>query len=183
VTLQALTLQEHTLYKQIITKKTYYKPKKNYKKKRYYDNNRYDDYYDRYDDYDDKRYLKQKTKKYYDDRYDNYKKPKKKYSSQKNYGNKNDYLRFSSKGNHRQSPGIFGNDLNEYKVNVKNKEHKGGYFTVKFQLTDHYGKTRTEVSTKYLKPYENRKFVYKNVFDDGKKYKYWTYKTVSHSKI
>lgn len=102
----------------------------------------------------------------------------KKYST-KDYN----YLRYTSVGNHERYYGVFGNEINEYKVYVRNREHKGGYFTVKFYLTDYYGKTRTESVTHYLKPNEEKKFVYKNVYSDGKKYKYLNYKIVSHTRI
>ena len=102
----------------------------------------------------------------------------KKYST-KDYN----YLRYTSVGNHERYYGVFGNEINEYKVYVRDREHKGGYFTTRFYLTDYYGKTRTESVTHYLKPKEERKFVYKNVYNDGKKYKYQNYKIVSHTKI
>ena len=93
------------------------------------------------------------------------------------------YLRYISIGNHEKYSGFFGNEINEYKVYVKNREYNGGYFTVKFYLTDYYGKTRTESMTYYLKPHEEKKFVYRNVYSDGKEYKYWKYKIVSHTRI
>ena len=66
---------------------------------------------------------------------------------------------------------------------MRNREHKGGYFTVKFYLKDHYGKTRTESMTYYLKSHEEKKFVYKNVYSDGKEYRYWKYKIIPHTRI
>ena len=102
-------------------------------------------------------------------------KTSKKYST-KNYN----YLRYTSIGNHEKYSGVFGNEINEYKVYIMNKENKGGYFTVKFHLTDYYGKTRTESMTYYVKPHEERKFVYRNVYNDGREYRYWIYEVVSH---
>jgi len=102
----------------------------------------------------------------------------------KKYPTKNyNYLRYTSVGNHKRYYGVFGNEINEYKVYVRNREYKGGYFTTRFYLTDYYGKTRSESVTHYLKPNEERKFVYKNVYSDGKKYKYQNYKIVSHTRI
>lgn len=92
-------------------------------------------------------------------------------------------LKSTSKGYSDRYYGVFGNEINEYKVYVKNREHKGGYFTVKFHLTDYYGKTSTETMTHYLKSHEERKFVYRNVYNNDKEYKYWDYKIISHTGI
>ena len=101
------------------------------------------------------------------------------YHDDKRYSTKDyNYLRYTSTGNHERYYGIFGNEINEYKVYVRNREHKEGYFTVKFYLTDYYGKTRTESMTYYLKPHEEKKFVYKNVYNDGREYRYWRYKVI-----
>ena len=113
----------------------------------------------------------------------NYNPIKTTYTSTKNYAKDYNYLRYASTGNYGKYYSFFGNEINEYKVYVRNKEHKGGYFTVKFYLTDYYGKTRTESMTYYLKPHEIKKFVYKNVYSDGREYNYWKYKVVSNTKI
>jgi len=92
------------------------------------------------------------------------------------------YLRYTSTGNYERYSGFFGNEINEYKVYVRNRERKGGYFTTRFYLTDYYGKTRSESVTHYLKPNEERRFVYKNVYSDGREYKSRNYKIVSHTR-
>lgn len=107
-------------------------------------------------------------------------KPIKTYTSERYPTKDYNYLRYTSIGNHEKYYGVFGNEINEYKVYVRNREYKGGYFSVKFYLTDYYGKTRTESMTYYLKPHEEKKFVYRNVYSDGKEYKYWRYKVVAH---
>jgi len=101
------------------------------------------------------------------------------YNYQKNTYN---YLKYTSTGNYERYYGVFGNEINEYNVYVRNRERKGGYFTTKFYLTDYYGKTRSESVTHYLKPNEERRFVYKNVYSDGREYKYGNYKIVSHTR-
>ena len=106
--------------------------------------------------------------------------PTNNYNYQKNTYN---YLKYTSTGNYERYYGVFGNEINEYKVYVRNRERKGGYFTTRFYLTDYYGKTRTESVTHYLKPHEERRFVYKNVYSDGREYKYRNYKIVSHTRI
>jgi len=105
------------------------------------------------------------------------------YNPTKSYAKDYNYLRYASTGDSGRYYGFFGNEINEYKVYVKNKEHKGGYFTVKFYLRDYYGKTRTESMTYYLRPHEIKKFVYKNVYSDGIEDHYWKYKVVSNTKI
>ena len=143
-------------YKRLSYQKTY--PTKNY------------DYKYNYNQVNDYSYNPSKT--YYRKNYDYYDKYE-----------KNLYIRSTSTGYRERYSGVFGNEINEYKVYVRNREYKGGYFTVKFYLTDYYGKTRAESMTHYLRPHEERKFVYKNVFNDGKEYKYWGYKVISHTRI
>lgn len=105
------------------------------------------------------------------------------YTSKKYPVSNYDYLKYEFTENHEMRYGFFGNEINDYKVYVKNKEHKGGYFTVKFYLTDHYGKTLVESMTHYLKPHEVKRFAYKNVYSNGKEYNFWSYKIVSNTKI
>ena len=97
----------------------------------------------------------------------------------KNYYPQKDYRDI---GSYKYSRGFFGNDINEYRVQLRNEKNKGGYFTVKFHLSDAYGNERLETSTRYLKPFERRSFTYKNVFDDDYDY-FWGYEVVSHNQI
>ena len=127
--------------------------------------------YDSYDYYDKAptKYYKTDKPYYYDDR--NY--------LRYNYRPYRDYQYPRYK--YEYSEGIFGNEIKEYKVYLENKEHKSGYFTVKFYLADHKGRVRTESVTHYLKPYEGKIFRYKNVFDDEYDYA-WNYKIISYAK-
>ncbi|KKL18558.1 hypothetical protein LCGC14_2474320 [marine sediment metagenome] len=121
--------------------------------------------------------------RYVYDSYDYNKYPTRYYKTNKPYYNDERYLRYDyrpyrdyrySRHNYKYTKGLFGNEINEYKVYLENKEHKSGYFTVKFYLADYEGKTRTESVTHYLKPYEGKIFRYKNVFDDEYDYA-WNY--------
>lgn len=98
--------------------------------------------------YDDKNYLKHNYIPYRDYEYSRYK--------------------------YEYSKGIFGNEINEYEIYLQNKEHKAGYYSVKFYLRAHSGDVRVETVTHYLKPYEEKIFKYKNVFDDEYDYA-WNY--------
>lgn len=89
---------------------------------------------------------------------------------------KKDRFDYSSQGRHERYYGLFDNEVNKYKVKVKNKGHEGDYYKVTFYLTDYSGKTRSETVIHYIKPHESKDFVYRNVFNDGKEYKYWSYK-------
>ncbi|MBS3071308.1 hypothetical protein J4407_03350 [Candidatus Pacearchaeota archaeon] len=100
----------------------------------------------------------------------------------KDYG-EYDYPDYISAKNYRKYEGFFGNDIYEYTVYVKNKDYDGGYFTVNFYVTDYFGKTNTESLTYYIYPKEEKKFVYKDVYTDGKKYKSWNYKVIPETKI
>ena len=111
-----------------------------------------------------------------------------KYPAVKNYNHNSgiqhdkNYLRYNSKSKYNYERGVFGNEINDYKVYLENKEHKPGYFTVKFYLADYDGNTRIESVTHYLKPFEGKTFRYKNVFNDEYNYA-WNYKIISHAKI
>ena len=114
--------------------------------------------------------------------YDYYNKVPTKYYKTNTYYDDGNYLRYDTKSRYKYTTGLFGNEINEYKVYLENKEHEQGYFTVKFYLRDYEGKTRIESVTHYLKPYEGKIFRYKNVFDDEYDYA-WNYKIISHTKI
>jgi len=92
-------------------------------------------------------------------------------------------LKYTSRAGHYRTERIFTDGLNNYEVYVKNREYNGGYFTVRFYLKDHYGKTRTETKTYYIKPREEKRFIYHHLNSEGKKYKYWKYEVISHTKI
>ena len=126
---------------------------------RYYETNK-PNYYNKPSYYNNKDYYDRDYLKYNYRPYRDYKYPRHKYE---------------------YSKGIFGNEINEYKVYFQNKEPRSGYHTVKFYLADYEGKTRTESVTHYLKPYEGKVFKYKNVFDDEYDYA-WNYKIISYAK-
>jgi len=97
-------------------------------------------------------------------------------TSDRNY----DSLRYSDTGKHRRTEGIF-NDIDEYMVYVKNREDVGGYFTVRFYFENRYGDPDTEMITKYIGPYENEKFAFKDIYEGGHNYRNWKYKVTSES--
>jgi len=92
------------------------------------------------------------------------------------------YLKYSDRVKHKKSDGMFGNEINRYIVYVKNRGHKGGYFTVKFYFSDYYGKTKTESIRHYIKPKEERKFFYQSIYSDEYEYYDWDYKVISETK-
>ncbi|GBE19527.1 MAG TPA: hypothetical protein ENG87_00855 [Candidatus Pacearchaeota archaeon] len=91
-----------------------------------------------------------------------------------------DYLLYNHRGYHDIDKGVFGNDISRYVVYVRNREHKGDYFKVRFYFTDYYGKTRVESVTKYIKAGEDKKFIYQSIYD---KYENcdWSYKVISQT--
>ena len=70
---------------------------------------------------------------------------------------------------------MFGNKIENYIVRVRNPNPVGGYYTVRFYFEDYYGNDRTESITKYLGPYEQKEFSYKDVNADRFKNYYWDY--------
>ena len=123
--------------------------------------------------------------RYVSDSYSYYKKTPTKYykTTKPYYYNDRDYLKYDYRPykdyqypryKYEYSKGIFGNEINEYKIYLQNKENKAGYYSVKFYLKDYSGDVRVETVTHYLKPYEEKIFRYKNVFDDEYDYA-WNY--------
>lgn len=92
------------------------------------------------------------------------------------------YLDYSHNSERKESTGILGNKITRYYVYVKNKDYVGGYFTVKFHFTDYYGKTSTELITKYIKPQEQEKFFYQTIKEDKYNLYKWDYEVISQTK-
>tara|TARA_B100000315_G_C14556855_1_gene578591 strand:+ start:747 stop:1340 length:594 start_codon:yes stop_codon:yes gene_type:complete len=124
----------------------------------------------------------QKEKRYYDYGSKDYTRKDLHRYKGKNYPPQRNYLDYRERANYKYSEGFFGNEINEYNVQLRNEKNRGGYFTVKFYVYDAYGNERLETSTRYLKPYERKAFTYKNVFDDDYDY-FWGYEVVSHNQI
>jgi len=81
------------------------------------------------------------------------------------YKNYDDYPKYASRTKYKTIEGFFGDEINHYIVYVKNKEHRGRYFKVRFYFEDYYGDTRTESITKYIKPGDEQKFIYRDIND------------------
>jgi len=96
---------------------------------------------------------------------------------------KDKYLRYKSLGEKSRAQGLFGNDIDNYIIYVKNTEYKGGYFTVKFYFEDYYGKPRYESVTHYIPAHQKRAFIYKDIYADKYKYYRADYEIISHTKI
>jgi hypothetical protein len=99
------------------------------------------------------------------------------------YYKKDYYLKYSYRAEHKKYEGMFGNEIDKYIVYVKNKDYKGGYFTVKFYFTDYYGEKRTKSIRHYIKPGEERKFFYQSIYSERYEYYDWDYKVISETKV
>jgi len=93
------------------------------------------------------------------------------------------YLKYSDREEHKKYEGMFGNEINRYYVYVKNRDYKGGYFTVKFHFSDYYGKTKIKSIRHYIKPKEERKFFYQSIYSDEYEYYDWDYEVISETKV
>ena len=85
---------------------------------------------------------------------------------------------YRSAGKRQTVEGIFGNEIDKYAVYVKNYEHRGNYFTVKFYFEDYYGETRTESMTQYIPAREERGFYYKDIYADEFLNYRWDYEVI-----
>ena len=103
------------------------------------------------------------------------------YDGNNNYNGRYRGMDYHDTGRSYRTEGVFGNEISKYSVYVRNKESEGGYFTVKFNFKDGYGRTRTETVTKYINAHEDEKFSHRKIYDDN--YRYWNYDVVSDSRV
>ncbi len=92
------------------------------------------------------------------------------------------YLRYQDFGQHRTVKGIFGNNIDKYEVYVRNRDYIGGYFTVRFNFEDYYGRTSSYSITHYIKPQEEKRFLFKDVSTYDYKYGGWRYEVIPRTK-
>ncbi|MFH1643898.1 MAG: hypothetical protein ABIA74_01865, partial [bacterium] len=83
----------------------------------------------------------------------------------------------------KTTKGVFGNNIDKYIVEVKNKACEEAYFQVKFYFTDSSGRTDTEAVSYYIKPKQSREFVYKDIYSDDYKIKRWDYEVLPKTKV
>jgi len=94
-----------------------------------------------------------------------------------------DYLDYDYNAYKKTIKGVLGNDIEHYKVYVKNQDYKPGYFRVNYYFTDYYGNTKTETMTYYIQPKQWKKFIYKNIYKDKYKFHDWNYKIISKTSV
>lgn len=100
-------------------------------------------------------------------------------TSESYYDKDPDYLRYISNSDHDVKEGIFGEEINQFKVWVENTDYEPGYFAVKFYFTDYSGRTKTETVNHYIRADEEKRFLYTDVLDNKYGYKHWKYKVIS----
>ena len=105
-----------------------------------------------------------------------------KYDYPYNYDEKR-YLVYSDRKKHERLEGVFGNEINKYKVYVTNKDHKEGYFTVKFYFYDYYGRITSESVSHYIKPHQEKIFFYQRIYNGDYEYYKWNYEVLSKTKV
>ena len=93
------------------------------------------------------------------------------------------YLRFDDFGQRRIVNGIFGNEIDNYAVYVKNQDRKGGYFRVRFHFEDYYGERNSESVTHYIKPHEEKRFLFRDISYDDRDYRRWWYEVIPETKV
>ena len=92
------------------------------------------------------------------------------------------YLRYQDFGQHRTVKSILGTDIDKYEVYVKNRDYIGGYFKVRFHFEDYYGRTSSYSMTHYVKPHEEKRFLFKDVSTYDYKYGGWWYEVIPRTK-
>lgn len=91
------------------------------------------------------------------------------------------YLDYNDWSSQKMVTGVFGQDIPNYKVEVRNNEDVGGYFKVTFYFEDKYGQTESKAMTYYIPAREEHGFVFKDVSNHYKYYD-WHYKIESMTK-
>jgi hypothetical protein len=92
------------------------------------------------------------------------------------------YLRYNDWSDHRTVKSILGTDIDRYEVYVRNRDYVGGYFDVNFYLDDYYGRSDSYKVTHYIKPHEEKRFLFKDVSTYDYKYGRWRYEVVPQTK-
>ncbi len=90
-------------------------------------------------------------------------------------------LRYIDKSYYEKFESVFGTPIEKYIIHVKNREYKGGYFTVKFYFKDYYGKTESETMTKYIPARQEKIFLLKDI-NSKHEYQTWYYEVISRTK-
>ncbi|MFC1710622.1 hypothetical protein ACFLZJ_00475 [Nanoarchaeota archaeon] len=103
------------------------------------------------------------------------------YRDRDKYYDDYDYLRYDADSDHDIREDMFGNRVDDFQVWVENRDHKSGYFTVKFYFTDYYGDKDTESVTHYIKAGDEKKFLYRDIHGDRDKYRRWEFKVTSET--
>ena len=85
------------------------------------------------------------------------------------------YLDYRSQNTREE---VFGNYVEDYYVYVLNKEKTGRYFTVVFEFEDENGYEYTESITQYVRAGETKKFVYRDVQNEGSEIVDWDYRII-----
>ncbi|MFH1608285.1 MAG: hypothetical protein ABIA78_04080 [archaeon] len=92
-------------------------------------------------------------------------------------------LKFTTIAQYEKQKGVFGNDVDNYVVYVKNNDVKGGYFTTTFYFQDYNDREFRQALTHYIGAHEEKKFIYRDIYSDKYKHYNWDYKVVSNSKV
>lgn len=92
------------------------------------------------------------------------------------------YLRYYDWGKRKTTKGVLGNDIGRYEVFVGNRDYTGGYFKVVFHFEDYYGRTSSKSITRYIRPREERDFIFRDITASDYKYARWWYEVIPRTK-
>lgn len=100
------------------------------------------------------------------------------------YAKDNDrYLRYYDWGKRKTIKGVLGNNVDRYEVFVENRAYSGGYFKVVFHFEDYYGRASSKSMTRYIKPWEERDFIFRDITASDYKYARWWYEVTPQTKV
>lgn len=127
-------------------------------------------YYSDENDYDNDNYNYYRSHRYY---YDN------DYRDLEDEDYRDDLKDYDSRFSKRNSEGLFGNNVEDFNVYVRNKERSGGHFEVTFYFEDRDGNEVRASETKYIDGGRSAKFFYRDVYSERYDMEYLGYKVSS----
>ncbi len=99
-----------------------------------------------------------------------------------NTGTNDKFLNYDSSSRYTVGEGIFGNQVGNYEIYLRNLDYTGGYFKVIYSFEDYYGNVNTESEIDYVGPQKEKKIVLKDVSPSDYKYRNWWYQVQSLTK-
>jgi hypothetical protein len=92
-------------------------------------------------------------------------------------------VRYYDWGDYKRVDGILGNEVDKYRVYVRNDDYVGGYFKVRFHFSDYYGRTSTESMRYYIPPQQEKTFLYQDITGNRYDHYVWRYEVIPETEV